>query len=270
MRIAIIPAVYNRPDMLMAFFEGYMAQEYKNFEIVVADDGSSDETRVLVERYQARAPFRIEHVWQKNTGYRAATIRNKAVAASKADYLIFTDQDCIPRPDFISNHVRLAERDWFVSGNRVLLQESFTNRVLNESLQIHRWSLAQWTARLISGDSNRIQPLLSLPNGFWRKLHPTRWDGVKTCNLGVWRDDFIKVNGMDESYTGWGMEDSDLVIRFLRASVNHKSGRFFTPVLHLWHKESDRSRLEENQRRLKDVFNAKHIHAIKGIDQYLF
>jgi glycosyltransferase involved in cell wall biosynthesis len=268
MRIAIVPAVYNRPDMLTAFFEGYLAQDYSDFEIIVADDGSSAETRDVIERYQKLAPFRIAHVWQENTGYRASTIRNKAVAQTNADYIIFTDQDCVPRPNFLSSHARLAERGWFVPGNRVLLAQNFTQEILKNLRFVHNWSLAQWVVRRFHGDINRIQPLLTLPNGDWRKLHPLRWRGAKTCNLAVWREDLIRVNGMDESYTGWGMEDSDLVIRLLRAGVRHKSGRFAAPVLHLWHKESDRSKLEENQRRLQEVLSATHILALKGLDQY--
>ncbi len=226
MRMAIVPAVYNRPDMLTAFFEGYLAQDYRDFEIIVADDGSSSETRDIVDRYRQKAKFPIGHAWQENTGYRAATIRNKAVAQSNADYIIFTDQDCVPRPNFLSNHARLAEQGWFVPGNRVLLGQNFTQHVLQDLTYFHDWSLTQWLVRWATKDINRIQPLIKLPSGPWRKLHPNRWRGAKTCNLGVWRDDYLRVNGMDESYTGWGMEDSDLVIRLLRAGVHHKSGRF--------------------------------------------
>ena len=269
MRIAVVPAVYNRPDMLTALFEGYLAQDYRDFEIIVADDGSRTETKELIERYQQRATFRIAHVWQQNTGYRAATIRNKAVALSKVDYVIFTDQDCVPRPDFLSNHARLAEPGWFVAGNRVLLAQSFTQQILANSEFIHGYSLAQWGIRRLRGDINRLPPLLKLPAGSWRKSHPQRWRGAKTCNLAVWRDDLIRVNGMDESYTGWGMEDSDLLIRLLRAGVRHKAGRFAVPVLHLWHKENDRSKLEENQRRLQQLLGATHIRARQGLDQYL-
>jgi GT2 family glycosyltransferase len=269
MRIAVVPAVYNRPDMLTALFEGYLAQEYRDFEIVIADDGSRPETKEVIERYQGRATFRIGHVWQENTGYRACTIRNKAVAQSDADYIIFTDQDCVPRPDFLSNHARLAEPGWFVPGNRVLLAESFTQQLLKNSEFGHDWRLAHWFVRRLRGDINRLSPLVRLPAGSWRKWCPGRWRGAKTCNLAVWRDDLLRVNGMDESFTGWGMEDSDLVIRLLRAGVRHKSGRFAVPVLHLWHKENDRSKLKENQRRLQQSLSATHIRAVKGVDQYL-
>lgn len=268
MRIAVIPATYNRPDMLTALFEGYLAQNYHDFEIIIADDGSAKATRDVITRYQRRASFRIAHVWQENTGYRASAIRNKAVVQTDADYIVFTDQDCVPRPDFLANHARLAERGWFVAGNRVLLSEDFTRRVMEDAIGIHNWKLTQWVRGKIHRDINRIQPFLKLPDGPWRKLHPSRWRGAKTCNLAVWRDDYVHVNGMDESYSGWGMEDSDLVIRLIRAGIRHKSGRYACPVLHLWHKESSRNNLEANRLRLQQVMASAHIRALQGLDQY--
>jgi len=269
MKIAVIPAVYNRPDALAALLEGYLAQDDANFEIVIADDGSGEESKRVIESYQPRADFRIGRVWQPNQGYRAATIRNKAVAASNADYFIYTDGDCIPRPDFVSSHRRFAEPGWFLAGNRVLLSEAFTNETLVRNLPIHRWRFGQWAVRCAKGDINRLQPLISLPDGPFRKLQPHRWYGCKTCNLSVWRDDLLRVNGMDEVYAGWGLEDSDLVIRLLRAGVRHKTARFAAPLFHLWHRERDTSRLADNQKRLDVILRSDRVIAEQGINQYL-
>ena len=98
----------------------------------------------------------------------------------------------------------------------------------------------------------------------FRKRAPQRWEGVKTCNLAAWRDDLLRVNGLDESYSGWGLEDSDLVIRLLHAGVRHKSARFAAPVFHLWHAENDRSRLAENQRRLDALITSQRVAAEIG------
>lgn len=268
MRIAVVPATYNRPDMLAALLAGYLSQDYCDFEIIIADDGSGEATREVIARYQRCAPFRIAHVWQENKGYRASAIRNKAVAQANADYIIFTDQDCIPRPDFLSCHARLAERGWFVAGNRVLLSEDFSRQVMDNPGFIHSRKLTQWFYRMVHGDINRIQPLIKLPDGGWRKLHSTRWRGAKTCNLAVWRNDLVGVNGMDESYSGWGMEDSDLVIRLIHSGIGHKSGRYACPLFHLWHRESSREDLEANRLRLQQVINSAHIRAAQGLDQY--
>jgi len=116
---------------------------------------------------------------------------------------------------------------------------------------------------------NRFTPLLRLPDGAFRKRGARKWEGVKTCNLSVWRRDLLRVNGLDESYAGWGLEDSDLVIRLLHAGVLRKSVRFAAPVFHLWHKENDRTRLSDNRRRLQEVLHSNRTRAVVGLDRYL-
>ena len=90
-----------------------------------------------------------------------------------------------------------------------------------------------------------------------------------TCNLSAWRGDLLQINGFDESYSGWGLEDSDLVIRLLRSGVNHKSARFAAPVLHLWHGNHDRGGLAENRQRLQELLHSERISAEQGVARYL-
>ena len=269
MKIAVITTTYNRADALAAVLEGYLAQNDLDFELYIADDGSTGETAQIVDAYQARADFDIYHIWQEDKGFRAAAIRNRALARAEAEYIIFTDGDCIPVPYFVSRHRKLAESGWFVAGNRVLLSDAFTRLALQNKLPVHLWNLNKWFGAWTRGDINRILPLLSVPNfSAVRKLAMNRWQGVKTCNLAAWRKDLLMVNGLDETYSGWGLEDSDLVVRLLRAGIKHKSARFAAPVLHLWHEENDRSRFAENQRRLDEVLHSDRTRAILGVDQY--
>lgn len=269
-RIAVIVTTYNRSDALSAALTAYLAQTDSNFEVLVADDGSTAETAQVVQYFQSQAKFPIQHIWQEDDGFRAAAIRNRALAATVADYIIFTDGDCIPLLDFVERHRMLSEQGCFLSGNRLLLSPKFTLQVLSEKLPVHTWHWMPWLGAKLRGDINRILPLMQLPNLLgWRKRSPQRWQGAKTCNLSAWREDLLKVNGLDESYTGWGQEDSDLVVRLIRTGIVNKSARFAAPVLHLWHKENDRSQLEENQRRLQQVLSAIHTRALKGVDQYL-
>lgn len=270
LRIAVIVTTYNRPDALAAVLEGFLAQTDANFEVLVADDGSTGDTAQVVKDFQRRASFPVAHVWQEDDGFRAAAIRNRALAASGADYIIFTDGDCIPPVDFVARHRALSEPGCFLSGNRLLLSEAFTRRMLREKIPVHSWSASDWLLARVRGEVNRLLPLLRLPDVAWmRKRAPNRWQGAKTCNLSAFRQDLLRVNGLDENYTGWGQEDSDLVVRLIRAGLVNKSARFSAPVLHLWHKENDRSNLEENRRRLQDVLSAAHVRALKGVDQYI-
>ena len=269
MRIAVIVTTYNRPDALAAVLAGYQAQSESAFELIVADDGSTGDTRLVVDAFTARAKFPVRHVWQEDRGFRAAAIRNRALAATQADYIIFSDGDCVPARHFVAQHRRLAERGWFVAGNRVLLSAGFTARVLRDGLPIDAWTLGAWLVAWAKRDINRWLPLVVLPDGGLRRSAPQRWEGVKTCNLAAWRDDLMRVNGLDETYSGWGLEDTDLVIRLLHAGVRHKSARFAAPVFHLWHPENDRSRLAKNQLRLDALVNSQRTVAELGVDRYL-
>lgn len=267
MKAAVIVTTYNRPDALRAVLEGYLAQQGAPFELLVADDGSGEETRELVASYASRVPFPLRHVWQEDLGFRAAAIRNRALAQTNADYVIFSDGDCVPPPYFVRHHVALAEVGFFVAGNRVLLSEPFTNHVLSEGMAIHEWGALRWLVSWARRDVNRVSPLVSLPGNILRKMAPRRWEGVKTCNLAAWRADLVRINGFDERYSGWGLEDSDLVIRLINSGVQHKSGRFHAPVLHLWHRENDRSALAENQARLEALLASGSVVALEGLDR---
>ena len=270
MRIAVIITTYNRPDALSAALEGYCAQKDKDFELIVADDGSTDETTRVVTAYKQRPELNLSHVWQKDEGFRAAAARNCAIAKTSADYVIFTDGDCVPLPDFVSQHRLLAEQGWFLVGSRLLLNEPFTNHVLKDRVPVHTWTVAQWIKAWTKREINRWLPILTLPVAApLRKLPANKWKGATTCNLSVWLDDLLRINGLDESYSGWGLEDSDMVIRLLRSGIHRKSVRFAAPLLHLWHGENDRTNLDHNRETLDDLLNSKRVRAIHGMNRHM-
>ncbi|OQW30853.1 MAG: glycosyl transferase family 2 [Nitrospira sp. SG-bin1] len=267
MKTAVIVTTYNRPDALAAVLEGYCSQSDQDFTLVVADDGSKQETQEVIRHYVRRAPFPLTHVWQEDRGFRAAAIRNRAVASVSVDYIVFTDGDCVPSRHFVQVHKRLAEPGYFLGSNRVLLSAALTSRILRQRLPIHTWSPIDWVWCWSKRDVNRVLPLIKIPDGPFRKWAPDRWKGIKTCNFSVWRDDLIRVNGLDESYEGWGLEDSDLVIRLLHAGVKHKNARMAAAVFHLWHPEQDRMTLTDNQKRLDDLLRSSTVRAAIGLEQ---
>jgi glycosyltransferase involved in cell wall biosynthesis len=264
-QISVILTTYQREDALDAVLRGLARQTDRDFEIVVADDGSGPQTRALIGRWVADIGVRLEHIWQEDRGFRAGEARNRAVLAARGDYCIFLDGDCIPRPDFVAVHRALAEPGWFVTGNRVLMSRELTERILAQASEVERSSLSAFTALRRHRKINRLAPLLSLPLGPLRKLRPHAWRGARSCNLAVWRRDFDAVDGFDASYSGWGLEDSDLLIRLLRAGIRRKDGNFATGVLHLWHPENDRSLLPDNQRRLDAIAAADRVRSIVGL-----
>jgi glycosyltransferase involved in cell wall biosynthesis len=263
--ISVIVTTYNREDALEAVLSALSGQTDREFEVVVADDGSRPTTAALIERWKGRLGVPLSHAWQADRGFRAAEIRNRALLAARGDYCIFLDGDCIARADFVATHRRLAERGWFVTGNRVLLSRELTAAVLRGGVLPQTWNLTQWINRRAQGGVNRLAAVLRLPLGPLRKLRPGQWLGARSCNLAVWRSDLELVDGFDASFRGWGREDSDLLIRLLHSGVRRKDGRFATGVIHLWHEEEDRSQLDANDARLDAVQRSDRVRAQAGM-----
>jgi glycosyltransferase involved in cell wall biosynthesis len=263
--LSIIVATYNWPEALDAVLHGLSRQSDRGFEIVVADDGSGPQTRNIVEDWRANIGVDLRHVWHEDRGFRLAEIRNRAVAASRGEICVFLDGDSIPLAGFVAAHRRLAAPGWFVAGNRVLLSPALTARVLRDRTMLESWSLAQWIAARRAGHINRIAPLLTLPLGPLRRLNARSWKGARGGNLAIRRSDLDRIDGFDAAFSGWGLEDSDIIVRLIRSGVRRKDGRFATGVLHLWHPEKDRSRLPENAAKLEDVIRSDRVRSVHGL-----
>jgi len=269
--ISIIISTYNRPQALAEVLSSLTRQRDRNFEVLVADDGSGPETGELMATLAGNYPVPLRHVWQEDQGFRAAAARNRAVVAGSGDYLLFLDGDCLVLSGFVAGHRHLAEPGRFVAGNRILLEAKLTAEILAGRTNPILWSAGDFLRARIRGEINRLLPLLRLPDLFlWRRLRPRRWKGAMTCNLGVWREDFLQVNGFDEAFVGWGHEDAEFVGRLINAGIFRKEGRFLgLPVMHLWHQHQDRSQEAENLRRLHAHLANRVTKAKNGIDVYL-
>jgi glycosyltransferase involved in cell wall biosynthesis len=263
--VSVIVTTYNREDALDAALRALSHQSDRNFEIVIADDGSRPETAALVESWRARLAVPLKHVRHEHRGFRGGEIRNRGIIASDGELCIFLDGDCLASADFVAVHRRLAEPGWFVTGNRILLSRELTETVLAEGTALEQWSFTALLRERLHGGVNRLVPTLRLPLGPLRRLNRDNWEGAQTCNLAVARSDLDRIDGFDCSYAGWGLEDSDLVVRLLHAGVRRKDGRFATGVLHLWHPHNDRSQLPSNQRRLDEVVSGNRTRAMRGM-----
>ena len=263
--ISVIVTTFDREDALAAVLRALGRQVDRGFETVIADDGSGPATAEAVESWRPKLGVALTHVRHEHAGFRAGEIRNRAIAQSRGDYCIFLDGDCIPRPDFIAQHRRLAEPGWFVTGNRVLLSQTLTEFALQPGREPELWSFTTWLGMRVCGSINRLAPLLRLPLGGVRKRRPQEWQQARSCNLGVWRSDLDCVDGFDVRFNGWGREDSDLLVRLLHAGVRRKDGNFATGVLHLWHPEADRSSLADNDDRLLETVRSERFRAQAGL-----
>ncbi|WP_307171595.1 glycosyltransferase family 2 protein [Massilia sp. 9096] len=260
---------YNRPEALEAVVRACFMQNDKNFEIIIADDGSTANTQACVERLGATAPMPLRHVWQPDQGFRAAMARNRGTLAARGEYIVFLDGDCIPQRDFIARHRALAQPGCLVSGSRILMSEGLTRRVLEENIDIAGAAPAAKLRWRLAGDLNKTLQPLGLR---WPDLGRTRrtfsWRRIKSCNLGVWRSDLERVNGFDESFVGWGYEDSDLVLRLFHAGVARKDGAFATEVFHLWHREAQRDQETSNRAVVLERAESKITQAAVGLREH--
>jgi len=216
-RASLVVITYNWPDALGRVLDSVAQQSRLPDEVIVTDDGSADDTRALVARIGRDFPTRIAHVWQDDTGFRAARARNRGIAASHGDYVILIDGDMILHRDFVSDHLDFALHGHSLQGSR-----------LNAS--------AAETKRLLDGGRARFSPLMPGPFPPHRairwpwlarvKARSSSGGRIFSCNMSVWREDLLAVNGFDERFEGYGGEDQELAKRLRHAGIRRRQLKF--------------------------------------------
>ena len=239
MTVSLLITTFSRPEFLNLVLESVLCQSRAPDEVVVCDDGSSVETTMLVRQWKRKLPIR--YAWQPDHGFRAARSRNLGVFNSSANYLVWIDGDCLLPPRFIENHLQLARSGYLVAGGRHLLSKPETQK-LQEGVLPVEIAFSHWKFR-------------TLCMGVLRDLHSGIWETVRTCNLGLHRNDLEAIGGFDEAYLGWGREDSDFVVRLIHQGMKVRSGRLAACVAHLYHSERPRDQLSENDARFIGCLN---------------
>ena len=244
METSLVITTYNRPEALDWVLASAERQQVNPSQVIIADDGSKVGNSDVIRKWSGRLP--IVHVWQPDKEFRAARVRNLAVSKASNEHIVFIDGDCIMPPDFLSQHQSLIAPGILVSGGRFLMSESETKRLLESDILTTYVDFSAFKFR-------------KLPLGSLRDVRKKSWKQVRTCNLGILRRDILRVGGFDEAFVGWGREDSDFVVRSIRASMAIRSARFSACVKHLHHPEFSRSGLVVNEARLADGFNSNRI-----------
>ena len=250
--ISVVVTTYNRSEALEQVLLGLVAQDDTNFEVIIADDGSSLTHRGAIYRAASACGLRVSHMWHPDIGFTASCVRNRGVSLAQGSYIVFLDGDCVPEVDFVRQHRRLMEPGCFVNGSRVLLSKTLTHQVVSGKLAVHARSLLFWISNRLRGEAGKLTGLLRLPDFSLRKHRAFLWKGIRSCNMGVWRSDFETINGFDESFVGWGHEDADFVLRLHNSGVVRKNGFCATEVYHLWHPESSRVQESVNAQRVRE------------------
>lgn len=261
MTIALIISTYNRPDALRLTLLSVLQQTKLPSEIIIADDGSDDATKNIIEEFKSQYKINVIHIWHEDNGFRLAAIRNKAFARAKSDYIIQIDGDLILHPKFIADHLKWAKANTFVSGTRALIDEPFTQKLLfqNEAKKISPFS-KHLSKKYNSIHINFISFLL-----YHLSANPNNYKYVLGCNMAFWKKDLLLVNGYNESFEGWGKEDNDLSIRLINAGIKLKFIKFNALVFHLYHQEAARAALSKNERLLQKSIDKKITFVAAGI-----
>jgi len=235
MRVSVIVSTYNSPAWLEKVLIGYMCQSVLDFEMIIADDGSGEETARLIRDIQIRAPFGIRHVWQRDDGFRKCRILNKAILHATTPYIIFSDGDCIPRADFVATHVNRAEPGYYLSGSYFKLPMSTSRAINHDDIQSGRCFDTRW---LYAHGLPRSRKTLNISaNPFWapvfNRLTPTRCN-LKGSNASAWREDILRINGFDERMP-WGGEDREFGVRLINIGIKPRHVRYDAICIHLDH-----------------------------------
>ena len=234
-KITVIIATYNKLDWLEKVLYGYSVQTYKDFDIIIADDGSTKETKELILSFKENYPVNITHAWHEDKGYRRQKILNEAIVMAKHDYILFTDGDCIPREDFIETHAKYAEKGYFLSGGYCKLPMDISETIAEGDIKAKRCFDVKWLkSKGDLGGKNKLK--LSVKDGLANFLDVVTPTGAtfNNCNSSAWKADLIAINGYDERMQ-YGGPDRELGERLVNYGIKPKQIRYKAICLHLDH-----------------------------------
>lgn len=259
MTVSLIISTYNWPRALYLCLDSVMQQSMLPNEILIADDGSGMETRDVVRHFEHISLVPIRHIWHEDRGFRVAAIRNKAIAASRCDYIIQIDGDLILQRNFIQDHLAFARRGHYVAGSRGMLTKELTQQVLNGEIT----SLTPMTKGVYCSNNVMRIPFMS---AFYRMLSPEY--NPRSCNMALWREDALRVNGYDETFEGWGFEDTEFGLRLKNSGIRQLRIKFRAVAFHLFHEKVSRERCLTNEHYYLESIREHRTRCKRGIDQY--
>ncbi|HSM36303.1 MAG TPA: glycosyltransferase family 2 protein [Longimicrobiales bacterium] len=270
MSLSVIVATYRQPDWLELCLHGLAAQRDRDFEVLVADDGSGPETAARIDAVRAGTGLDVRHVWHEDDGFRKCTILNRAILAARTDYCVFTDGDCIARADFIGVHRAQRERGRFLSGGYAKLSRTASEAIEAADVRAGRATDYVWLRRR-GAPSNRALRRLALPRALAPLLDavtPTR-ASFNGHNASAWKDDLVRVNGFNEDM-GYGGLDRELGERLENAGVRGKQIRHRALVVHLDHPRGyrDEAVLRRNRAIRDELAASGRTRAERGLDRH--
>ena len=255
----VIVTTYNWPEALRVTLFSISGQSVRPTEVIIADDGSGPETAKVVREVLEHSKLKWRHVGHEHKGVRQSRIKNLAVKHSNCPYLIFVDQDTALHPDFVADHLSMAQKDVFLQGKRSLLPDSYTKKVLADG---RFRPPALWLRGLGNRKNTLRSPVLGKMLARPKKFETA----LRGCNLSMFRSDFLEVDGFDEVFDGsWGREDSDICYRLFHAGLRIKNLWHLALQYHLYHQITTDWEKERLDGELSRSMGEKRIKAVKGL-----
>ncbi|HBT76771.1 MAG TPA: family 2 glycosyl transferase [Planctomycetaceae bacterium] len=258
MKISLIITTYNWKEALGLCLQTVLEQTRLPDEIIIADDGSREDTAALIGAYRQKSPIPVIHSWQPDEGFRLATSRNRGIARSCGEYIIMIDGDLLLHRKFCEDHLRNATPGFWVQGTRTHL----TPEKSGEIFRTGDTRIGFWGGGVTRRKNTIYFPLLSR---FWKGNQKS----VNGSNLAFWRADVLAVNGFNEAFVGWGAEDVEFIARMTHRGIRRRNIRFQALSYHLYHEERSREMLEVNRAILEETRRTESLRCAKGIDAYL-
>lgn len=240
--LSLIISFYNNTRLLKYIFEALKRQTFKDFEVVIADDGSNADALECVRQLSKEVAFPVKHCWHEDIGWRKNRILNNAIQASEGSYLVFIDGDCIPHQHFLEDHFTNRQEHLVLSGRRVQLSEIRTSKLTFEQIKSGYFEKNIGLMLLfldgIRGRAIHTENAIRVKNPFLRKcLIKNKNRGILGCNFSIYKSDILLVNGFDERYNHPGTgEDTDLDHRLQRAGIKCQSRKHLLTMYHIYHK----------------------------------
>lgn len=263
--ISLIISTYNWPEALELVLCSVANQTILPNEVIIADDGSREDTRQLIRKLTSSLNLPIKHVWHEDQGFRLAKIRNMAIASATGDYIIQIDGDIIIHPDFIADHLKFAKSGSFVRASRIYINEETSNIMLKtRHCKINAFSkgITNFFSAL------RVPLLWRFFENEYKNKGDERYE-IHGANMAYWRQDAIRVNGYNEAFNGWGPEDKEFITRLLNTGIKKRFIKLGAVAFHIYHQENPKTFLEENVRIFKDAIANKRTVIENGINQYI-
>ena len=269
MNISIIISTYNSEEWLNKVLIGYNNQTYIDFEMVIADDGSKNTTKELIDNFRKKAKYPIKHVWHEDDGFQKSKILNKAIVACEGDYIIMSDGDCIPRSDFVEVHNTKKEKGYFLSGGYFMLPMNISKLITENDITSGNCFDINWLTNngLKKSFKNNKLTAKGFTSKFLNFCTPTKatWNGHKASG---WKEDILKVNGFNENMQ-YGGQDRELGERLFNLGIQSKQIRYSAVVIHLDHPRgyNTKESIEKNQKIREHTRNKKVIKTPYGIEK---